>query len=270
MLMGASMALLVTEKLEALNASSQSVNSTVSGIKNATEIVIKDLQQLRSQSSYQQLFASVQNQLRSSTIYLKLPRQHRTPKRLTGSEPEHHAETTDEFYRKIYYEILDTTIIQLQERVSTKSCGNILALEETLLTGEVSAICSNYPELPCNDLRNELAMFRRNYSPISCLSDAVNALKGMYPETRHLFQTVENLVRLLLVVPASSASAERSFSGLRRLKTWLRSTMSQKRLNHLAVLNAHTDLVDSIDMKELSTKFISVSDIRKNLFGHFK
>ena len=35
--------------------------------------------------------------------------------------------------------------------------------------------------------------------------------------------------------------AERSFSGLRRLKTWLRSTMMQKRLNGIAVCHIHQE-----------------------------
>jgi len=57
----------------------------------------------------------------------------------------------------------------------------------------------------------------------------------MSPEVRGMFPRVEALVRLLLVHPASSASAERSFSSLRRLKTYLRSTIGQARLNHVAV-----------------------------------
>ncbi len=39
-----------------------------------------------------------------------------------------------------------------------------------------------------------------------------------------LFGQVETLVRLLLVIPVLSSEAEQSFSVLRRLKTWLRST----------------------------------------------
>jgi len=59
-----------------------------------------------------------------------------------------------------------------------------------------------------------------------------------------LLGEVERLITLLLVVPVSSATAERSFSALRRLKTFLRATISQHRLNHLAVLHVHKDKVD--------------------------
>jgi hypothetical protein len=54
--------------------------------------------------------------------------------------------------------------------------------------------------------------------------------------------------------------AERSFSCLRRLKTYLRSTISQERLNHLAVLYCHADLIESIDLDVLLDEFISKND----------
>ena len=46
-----------------------------------------------------------------------------------------------------------------------------------------------------------------------------------------------------MVAPVSSAEAECSFSALRRLKTWLRSTMTQKGLNGIAVCHVHQDLL---------------------------
>ena len=45
------------------------------------------------------------------------------------------------------------------------------------------------------------------------------------------------LMKILLVMPATNASSEHSFSGLRRIKTYLRTAMTQKRLNDLMVLN---------------------------------
>ena len=68
-------------------------------------------------------------------------------------------------------------------------------------------------------------MFKSKYMG-NKTADAVRALSKMPPEVRGLFVQVEILVRLLMVVPISSAEAERSFSAIRRLKTWLRSTIS--------------------------------------------
>ena len=42
---------------------------------------------------------------------------------------------------------------------------------------------------------------------------------------------------ILASIPATSCTTERSFSGLRRVKTYLRSTMGEERLNYIAVIN---------------------------------
>ena len=43
-----------------------------------------------------------------------------------------------------------------------------------------------------------------------------------------LFSEVIKLLRICMKVPVSAASVERSFSSLRRLNTYVRSTMTQK------------------------------------------
>ena len=46
----------------------------------------------------------------------------------------------------------------------------------------------------------------------------------------------------MFVMPATSAVSERSFSALKRVKTYLRSTVGEGRLNHLMVLHVHKEL----------------------------
>ena len=75
------------------------------------------------------------------------------------------------------------------------------------------------------------------------------------------------LMKIVLTVPVSTCTAERSFSCLRRLKTYLRSTMTQERLNHLAILSCHSDLVETIDIEVLVDEFISRNAIRMNTFA---
>ena len=43
----------------------------------------------------------------------------------------------------------------------------------------------------------------------------------------------------IMVLPVTSCEVEQSFSSLRRIKTYLRSTMTQERLNGLALLNVY-------------------------------
>lgn len=60
---------------------------------------------------------------------------------------------------------------------------------------------------------------------------------GKFPKS--MLKEVDTLLHLYLTIPLTTASAERSFSTLRRLKNYLRSTMTQKRLNHLILLHTH-------------------------------
>ena len=57
------------------------------------------------------------------------------------------------------------------------------------------------------------------------------------------------------------AECERSFSTLRRLKTYLRATMGQERLVGLALLNIHTNI--AVNPKKLADEFMSQIGRRK-------
>ena len=77
------------------------------------------------------------------------------------------------------------------------------------------------------------------------------------------------VLKLILVMPASNATSERSFSALRRIKTYLCSTMGQERLNNLMLLHIHKELTDDLDLKDVATDFISGSEHRLSIFGKF-
>ena len=117
-------------------------------------------------------------------------------------------------------------------------------------------------------MRVQLSMFRQQFV-YTTIDEAVTVFRSIVPQVRLLFNQVETLLRLLLVVPATSCEAERSFSGLRRLKTWLRSTTSQERLNSIAVCNVHHKYIDAIDLYCVVNDFVSLSDRREQLFGKF-
>ena len=61
-------------------------------------------------------------------------------------------------------------------------------------------------------------------------------------------------------------TAERSFSALRRLKTYTRATMNQDRLNHVALLNIHSDLARELNLEPLINEFISKTNFRSSTF----
>ena len=72
--------------------------------------------------------------------------------------------------------------------------------------------------------------------------------------------------RILLTIPVTVASAERSFSKLKLLKSYLRSTMTQKRLNGLATIALEIDVLEKINYEDIIEAFISTNTRRMMLF----
>ena len=81
-------------------------------------------------------------------------------------------------------------------------------------------------ELNYHSLTNEIDTLKviLNENIVECFDDILKCVKGQQHQLM-MMPNIVNLLKLLLVNPATSATAERSFSLARRLKTWMRSTM---------------------------------------------
>jgi len=85
-------------------------------------------------------------------------------------------------------------------------------------------------------------------------------MKAMIPD-------VMQLLTFYSVCPASTATAECSFSHLRRIKSYLCSTMSQQRLVSLMLLSSYPEMVDNLNIDKLMNEFIIRNDARRNTFS---
>ena len=70
-------------------------------------------------------------------------------------------------------------------------------------------------------------------------------------------------------MPATNAASERSFSAMRRLKTYLRSTMHQSRLNHIMLLNINKEKIDNLNINTIADEFVQGNEHRLRFFGKF-
>lgn len=82
-----------------------------------------------------------------------------------------------------------------------------------------------------------------------------NSLKDVYPN-------VNIVLRIICTIPVTVASAERSFSKLKLIKTYLRSTMTQNRLSSLALLSIENELASSLDYNEVIRDFSRIKSRR--------
>ena len=54
---------------------------------------------------------------------------------------------------------------------------------------------------------------------------------------------------------------------LRRLKTYLRATMSQNRLNHIIILHTHKSYTDNLNITDIAREFVACNERRQSFFG---
>ena len=80
---------------------------------------------------------------------------------------------------------------------------------------------------------------------------------------------IHNLLRLCLTIPITSATAERTFSALKQVFTYLRSTMTEQRLNNCLLLHVHKKLTDELNLVSVAREFVARNEERIKYFGNY-
>ena len=215
----------------------------------------------------------------------ELPRKRKVPARFEDglAQPEF-CSSPKNFYKCLFFEALDLVVASINCRFDQKGYRTMINIEQLLFKAsngetfedELTSVCTFFGDDFCKEtLSIELPIFRQVYlsSPVGhsppSLQVIKEALLSLSPSQRKLVSNVSLLFQLLLILPATNASSERSFSTLRRIKSYLRSTMGQARLNHLMILYGHQERTDSLDMKAIGNTYIAKNEARKNTFAYF-
>ena len=134
------------------------------------------------------------------------------------------------------------------EQIIIKSCNGIVAKPYDEIIAKYKSDINFERLLPQLAMMPELlkAANQENSTKIKEVT-SIGTVCDMMNDTsigKVMFSEVHQLIRLYLTVPMTSATAERTFSALRCLKNYLRSTMTQERLNHVMLLHTHKDKTD--------------------------
>ncbi|XP_029340901.1 zinc finger MYM-type protein 1-like [Acyrthosiphon pisum] len=154
-----------------------------------------------------------------------------------------------------YYEILDSIIQGLNSRFSSESLSIANALDTFLKlnTNDSDPFINHYQKLLKIDsdlLKAEMIVAK------NCIlkeewdfDELINiANKSVLPNLR-------KMLKVALILPVITATCERSFSAMRRIKTWLRSRMEQNRFDNLAILNIAKDLLKNLNKEKILDEF---------------
>lgn len=197
-----------------------------------------------------------------------MPRKRRRPAKFDDGEPAYYSNNYKGHLRVSYFEALDLAIAGIKDRFDqdglkfSETIENILVKCSKQLdyTDELATLKANYnDELNWYSLMSELQcleMSKCNFQVIDDFFTWIVNHNTIYPQLAHL-------AKLILVLPASNAISERSFSALRRVKSYLRSSMGQKRLNSLLLLHVHKDKLDELNYQDIIREFVCSHDYRK-------
>lgn len=134
-------------------------------------------------------------------------------------------------------------------------------LRESCIKFHATFSHDNVSDVDLDDLFSELKVLQMTL-PDALLS-AIEILE--FVKAADCYPNVSIAYRILLTIPVTVASAERSFSKLKLLKTYLRSSMSQERLNGLAILSIEKDMLENVDIDTIVNDFAS-KNARRNRF----
>ena len=181
---------------------------------------------------------------------------------LVGENPSHNAQSKPEDFHRVntYFTSLDKVLAEIEAQFGGNDQDVLCALGDITLSDSPAIrsfnLVSSYYSLDRDLLQADqrlFCQFKKAHLEPKSLKTAADVIETLH--ANRLFEMVpefSKVVSILAVIPATSCSAERSFSGLRRLKTYLRSTMGQSRLNSLAIISierayGNRVIVDSID-----------------------
>ncbi|XP_065643002.1 uncharacterized protein LOC136074595 [Hydra vulgaris] len=137
-----------------------------------------------------------------------------------------------------------------------------LEMKAKLLSEEYSADVSKDIVMEIKQLKSiHYAHFRSNQlSPFRLLNSISRTnLHGLFPN-------ICVCLRIFLTIPATVASVERSFSKLKLIKNFLRTTMLQGLLVDLAMLSLESSISSSIDFDKVIRHFASKKARKAPLF----
>ena len=285
---GLQLSYLVFSATEQLSRTLQMHDINTQDTTMAASQAVSFLSRQRSDAAFSEFYQTTVNKAKDLTEPPKLRRQRGIPRRLDDGSPNHTFSSPESFFRHQYFQIFDLLTNELKRRFNQPSF-EILKEIESLLVKSCNGITVQPSEsfaamyakdLNLDRLRIQLCMLPdllrtaneehelgvKKVTSIGSIVELFNTCS--YSKT--MLREVSRLLRIFLTVPMASATAEKSFSALRRLKNYLRTTMSQKRLNHLILLHTHKDRTDLLEISDIACQFVSVNERRENYFGSWE
>lgn len=267
-----------------LSKAMQSPNMTASEAQHLASLTCQTILKICDDPHFDLFWQSViQIQEKYDINAPELPRKRKVPSRFEiGSSQVEHSYTVLDVYRPTYFECIDYIVSCIQDRFNQPGYIKLLKLENVLLKAakdlpyqeDLDSVVECYGnDFDVSRLKMQLQLFTAAMAEIDqsdiCIPFIRSHLQSMSSAVKATFSEICTLLKLIMVIPATNAVSERSALALRRVKTYLRTTMTQSRLNHLLILHCHKDRTDSLSISNCLREFVDYRERRSEVFGRW-
>ena len=123
---------------------------------------------------------------------------------------------------------------------------------------DISPILEEYEEdlITKNVVDQKLLLWQRKWLAVASKHQPDTLAKAITKCDEKRFPNLFLLLKRACTFPTTSAECERSFSAMRRLRTWLRASMKMERLDSIVIMNVHRQ--GEVDYKHVSELFFQV------------
>ena len=276
---GVKVSKLILQMADNLSRTLQHEHLSASEDQSVARCTIKTLESMRSEESWELFWTSLS--LETTKIGIpdaEPPRKRKRPARLESGAAEEFPSTPKNHYHRIWNEGFDFAVQGIKDRFEQARYKLVTQIEsifsKALAGKEVSEELIEVKKHNWNDFKESLLqvqlhfLYQQMEGKKETWREVYQMAKEMSSAQRGIISEVIQLIKLILLIPATSASSERAASAVRRIKTYLRSTMSQQKLNHCMILHIHKELTDSLSLLGCANQFIYNENRRKN-FGKF-
>lgn len=104
-------------------------------------------------------------------------------------------------------------------------------------------------------LNSEFIVFSNQYRKANPQLNTILEVINFIEPHKMVYTELYKTYQIACTIPVTTAENERSFSCMKRVKTYLRSSMDDNRLGDLATLSINRERTSKIDMDEMADKF---------------
>lgn len=192
-------------------------------------------------------------------------------------EDERLQDPESSFKVNVFYRVLDIIINQLKSRFlpmneivsnfSVLQPSTLQVLNDTDLLKKALEFVNIYKKDISESFAREILSFRSTFRDEIKKSSCIRELADLLIIKNHFmscsFPEICTALMLFVTIPVTTASAERSFSKLKLIKTYLRNSMGQDRLRNLAILSIENSMARSLNFDDVIDTFAEQKARRK-------